>query len=376
MLYSTAKDGSYSTEIPKGKDAGNYTVWYKVTGNTIEGIKSYSDIVPASIAVTIAKRPDEKKEDSNTEPVLKNGSVSISVNSTVYGGNAPTAVVQSTTNDTSNASIVYKPANAPDSAFSGNVPTEVGNYVARVTVPANKEYTECSAVCGFSITYLPVPQNSYSFEGKKGTQGWFTSNVSLVPGDGYQISIGNRNNFTAGPIAITDANAGATFFIRKADTGEQTAGIRIATLRIDAQVPQIHDMEAGGIYFADQKGLLKGTASDKNLDKVLVDGKETETKADGNGNVTFDLPSGRRKQKVEVTVLDKAGNETKMTVITAPAWMKSGVIGEGEYFLEGDGTAYKTPEGSSVWTADGDDTNYMPGITFYANEGDYTFHSH
>ena len=32
ITYSTSEDGVYTGDIPKGTDAGNYTVWYKVTG--------------------------------------------------------------------------------------------------------------------------------------------------------------------------------------------------------------------------------------------------------------------------------------------------------------------------------------------------------
>ena len=381
ILYSTAKDGTYSTAVPTATKAGDYTVWYKVNGDT-----NYTNIDPASVGVKIAQKQEEKKEDKkedkkeekkeDNKTVLKSGSVSISVSSATYGGNPPTPVVTSTTNDVSKATILYKSAAAPDNTYSAKMPSEVGNYAAKVTLPANNEYAECSATCGFSISYLPLPQGAYTIEGTQGTQGWYKSAVKLLPGDGYQISVGNRGNFTAGPIDLSEANAGGVFYVRKAETGEQTDGIKIATLRIDAQVPQIHGMEGGGLYFADENGAVIGTASDKNLDKVLVDGKEVEVKADGKGNVTFDLPTGKRKQKVEITVLDKAGNETKMSVTTAPAWMQAGIIGEGEYFLEGDGTGYKTPTGTSVWTADGDATTYMPGITFYANEGDYNFHKH
>lgn len=375
LLYSFSKDKDYSTEIPKGKDAGTYTVWYKVNGNSVDGKKCYEDLDPVSLSVTIAKKPDEKKDDDNKVTTLKPGSVSISVSNAIYGGNAPTPVVTSATNDVSKASISYKPAAAPDTAFTGTMPSEVGNYVAVVTLPGNNEYTGCTATCGFSISYMQVPAGAYAIEGTQGVGGWYTSDVILEPAAGYQVSVGNRGQFTSQPVLLNEASAGASFYIKKTATGEQSAAIQIATLRIDALKPQIHDMETGGTYFTDKNGVLKGTASDKNLDKVLVDGNTVKTENDGNGNVTFDLPSGKRKQKVEVTVVDKAGNEAQIEVITAPEWMKDGIIREGDLFLEAD-TEYKTPEGSETWTKDGDDTTYMPGISFYADEGDVTFHKH
>ncbi|MCR4815519.1 MAG: MBG domain-containing protein [Lachnospiraceae bacterium] len=371
LLYSLSEKDGYSTEIPKGKDAGTYTVWYKVNGNTIDGKQVYDNIAPASVSVTIAKKPDEKKEDNTV--TVKPGSVSISVNNAIYGGNTPTPVVSSSTNDASKAVISYKPAGAPDSAFTGAMPTEVGTYVAVVSLPENNEYSGCSASCTFSISYMPVPEGAYTISGTIGAGGWYTSEVTLVPATGYQISVKNRQNFTNQAITLSEEDAGSSFFIRNAATGEQSAAIQIAALRIDVLKPQIHDMEEGGTYFTDEKGVLKGSASDKNLDQVRVDGNIIKTETDGNGNVTFDLPSGKRKQKVKVTVVDKAGNEVSMDIITAPEWMKTGVIREGDLFLEAD-TEYKTPTGSSTWTKEGDDTTYMPGISFYSEEGDATFH--
>ena len=372
MLYAMAENGSYSTEIPRAKDAGVYTVWYKVNGDTVDGKKSYDDIAPASVTVSIAKKPDEKKEEE-TVVTVKPGSVSISVNNTIYGGSAPTPVVSSSTNDISQASISYKPSGAPDSAFTGSMPTEVGTYVAVVSLPAKGDYSACSATCGFSIGYLPVPDGAYAITGAQGNGGWYTSQVTLAPGNGYQISVRNRNNFTSQAVTLNETDAGAVFFIRKADTGEQSAAIQIAALRIDDVKPQIQDMEEGGIYFTDEKGVLKGSANDKNLDKVLIDGTAVQTESDGKGNVTFDLPSGKKKQKVKVSVVDKAGNETNMEIITAPEWMRSRVIKEGDLYLEGD-TEYYTPEGDETWTKDNDPTSYMGGISFYTNEGDVTFH--
>ena len=308
LLYSMSKDKDYSTEIPKGKDAGTYTVWYKVNGNSVDGKKCFDDLAPVSLTVTIAKKPEEKKEEENKVVTLKPGSVSIAVSNAIYGGNAPTPVVTSTTNDVSKASISYKPAAAPDTAFTGTMPSEVGNYIAVVTLPGNNEYTACTATCGFFISYMQVPVGAYAIKGTQGVGGWYTSDVTLEPAAGYQVSVGNRGQFTSQPVLLNEANAGASFYIRKTATGEQSAAIQIATLKIDALKPQIHDMETGGTYFTDKKGVLKGTASDKNLDKVLVDGNTVKTESDGNGNVTFDLPSGKRKQKVEVTVVPEREN--------------------------------------------------------------------
>ena len=90
--------------------------------------------------------------------------------------------------------------------------------------------------------------------------------------------------------------------------------------------------------------------------------------------MTFDLPSGKKRQKVTVTVKDQAGNETTTEIVTAPAWMRTGSIMEGELYLEDD-YEYNFPSGTT-WTADGQATTFMGGNTFYAEEGTYNFHKH
>ena len=50
MQYSTEKNGNYSTAIPTGTDAGQYTVYYKVVGGG-----DYNDTQPTFVSVTIDK---------------------------------------------------------------------------------------------------------------------------------------------------------------------------------------------------------------------------------------------------------------------------------------------------------------------------------
>lgn len=50
MQYSTEENGTYSTEIPTGTDAGDYTVWYYVKGDG-----DHSDTQPVKVEVTIEK---------------------------------------------------------------------------------------------------------------------------------------------------------------------------------------------------------------------------------------------------------------------------------------------------------------------------------
>ena len=48
MVYSQSEDGTYTAEIPNGKNAGDYTVWYKVQGDD-----NHNDTTVDSVSVTI-----------------------------------------------------------------------------------------------------------------------------------------------------------------------------------------------------------------------------------------------------------------------------------------------------------------------------------
>ena len=52
MQYSLTENGTYSHDIPTGTDAGAYTVWYRVIGDA-----NHNDTAPASVAVSIGKKP-------------------------------------------------------------------------------------------------------------------------------------------------------------------------------------------------------------------------------------------------------------------------------------------------------------------------------
>ena len=52
MVYSLTEDGGYTTSIPQGTNAGDYTVWYYVQGDA-----NHNDSAKATVSVNIAKAP-------------------------------------------------------------------------------------------------------------------------------------------------------------------------------------------------------------------------------------------------------------------------------------------------------------------------------
>ena len=61
LQYSLASGSGYSTELPKVKNAGTYTVYYKVIGND-----GYADVPENSVSVSVAKRTISVKAENKS----------------------------------------------------------------------------------------------------------------------------------------------------------------------------------------------------------------------------------------------------------------------------------------------------------------------
>lgn len=110
MQYKTGVDGTWSTELPKATNAGEYTIYYKVLGDD-----DHSDFVSEEgITVTIAKA----NAQFTTEPIAN-------ANLTYSGSQLNLVVAGVVTNGT----LEYK---LGDGEWSENIPTavDVGNYKA------------------------------------------------------------------------------------------------------------------------------------------------------------------------------------------------------------------------------------------------------
>lgn len=75
LKYSTEKDGNYTETIPAGKNAGTYTIWYKVFGDDnhsdSEAVSVEVKIAPATI--TIIPDSNQSKIFGQDDPVLDYG---------------------------------------------------------------------------------------------------------------------------------------------------------------------------------------------------------------------------------------------------------------------------------------------------------------
>lgn len=124
MQYSL-DNSTWSNEIPKGKDAGNYTVYYKVKGDS-----DHIDYTPASNTVSVSIAP---KELQSSDLEKSGGSAT-----KVYDGTATSSItvrvrassLYGTDTLSINGSAVYNSANVSDANKITFTPTAIttGNY--------------------------------------------------------------------------------------------------------------------------------------------------------------------------------------------------------------------------------------------------------
>ena len=104
MQYCLTQDGTYSENVPTGKNTGSYTVWYQVIGDS-----NHNDSEPTSVSVTIARQPVNVPESDATvftyDGEKKTYTIAANDNYTVANAeqtNAGTYTVTVTLKDTEN----------------------------------------------------------------------------------------------------------------------------------------------------------------------------------------------------------------------------------------------------------------------------------
>ena len=238
MNYSTAKDGTYSTSIPTGTDAGTYSVWYKGIGDA-----NHEDSTPVEIKVSIAKVPCEVTAPTALNLTYTGGPQAL-VNAGSVGSGATKVQYSSDQNGTyadtiptgTNAgqySVWYK--GIGDSNHEDSTPQEVKVTIAKAdcsyTAPKGKEnlkYTgsaqelaEAGSTSDGTIYYRLKKTEDYSTDVPKGTaKGEYTVWYKIV---------GDSNHNDVEPQSITvviDRNVRATITVLMDDyTYEQTTSL-------------------------------------------------------------------------------------------------------------------------------------------------------
>ncbi len=196
------------------------------------------------------------------------------------------------------AIIEYKEKDADDSTYTTTAPNTVGEYTVRVTVAADADYEEASATKDFSITYLTVPQEAYSLNGTEGTKGWYRSEVTLTPAEGYTVATSLNGTYEA-RLIYNDYTDGVVIYLKNAD-GQMTDAITVGAVKIDKTAPDGDVKFAGNSVKEAFDEIDFGLFFNKNLDVEIV---------------ATDEESGAAK--IEYFKSDKVLTEEEVAAITA-----------------------------------------------------------
>ncbi len=325
-----------------------------------------SEVLPEDEPDYPYEEEDEPIQPStpSVAPAKQSSQISVSMADFIYGGKAPNPQVSVQNGDVSTVTLLYKAAGASDATYQAEMPTEVGTYMVQAILPETEQYYKATATDTFTISYLPEPHPSYNYEGEDAAwySAWFVSDVIITPPGGYQMSIGNRDNFGMQSYTVTEENNTFALYLRKISTGEMTDVI-YDYFNIDSHAPVIENLQDGNVYYGDT---IDVEVTEKHIWAIYINNSEVTGfwEQDDSGSYTYPIDVGYKKEEYVIRIDDKADNETEISVYLAPAWMEEGIVGAGQYYLHA-GEEYSLPAGSD-WKVEGDTTVYSGGINFYA----------
>ena len=366
ITFDTNSDGKDDVKFEfKKKDADDST--YTTTKPSTKG--SYT------IRATVPETAKYNKVTCTDDFIisLREAEASVVVDDSYVGTKYD---VELTTNSDGKDSAVYeyRAKSAPDSAYSKDKPTAAGSYVVRVTVPETARYTKVVCTDDFTISYLPAPTPPYTMKGTKGSNGYFTSDVELIPADGYEISTVFGQDYSDAIPYSDDLNI---VYLRRTSDGALTSAIAVSSRpKIDKDNPSFSDddgdLEDGSVHYGKN---YKLKISDPNLASLTVNGDPVGTNGDGT-EVTLD--PGNYKKTFLIVAEDEAGNKTTITVTVKADWMKDMTLPADLLLPLIRNELYKLGKGKwkvRLENAATDDPTVYSGNTpvYVMTDGDYTF---
>lgn len=172
FTYSTSKDGTFTDAIPQGTDAGNYTVWYKFTGDAshtdidateVTGVSiAKYDITNAVAATAIEDQQCTGAQITPDAPAIKmdettidaeNYEVTYGANNTVGEGSIIYTAKNESTNFTGTKTLTFNITNSALVVTADNYEGTYDGIAHGITVTADE---------GATITYRTTDSGEYS----------------------------------------------------------------------------------------------------------------------------------------------------------------------------------------------------------------------
>ena len=252
LLYSLSKDGTYSETIPTGTDAGEYTVWYKV-----EGDSNHKDSQPGSITATIA-------------PKTVTATVTVSGGSLTYTGDPlkPNVIVK-------DGDTVISPEEY-DVSYRDNV--NAGTATVTVRNKAGGNYTVSGSAtfeigkAASEVRTAPGANAGLVYNG--GEQTLITAGTAL--GGKLKYRLGETGEFTEALPKATDAGTYTVYCMVEGDGNHRDSEVQSLTVTIDKAKVTVKALDKR-IYTDDKAPDLSKPVLDKDYTVSAMFGEDALT---------------------------------------------------------------------------------------------------
>ena len=252
LLYSLSKDGTYSETIPTGTDAGEYTVWYKV-----EGDSNHKDSQPWSVTATIA-------------PKTVTATVTVSGGSLTYTGDPlkPGVIVK-------DGDTVISPEEY-DVSYRDNV--NAGTATVTVRNKAGGNYTVSGSAtfeigkAASEVRTAPGANAGLVYNG--GEQTLITAGTAL--GGKLKYRLGETGEFTEALPKATDAGTYTVYCMVEGDGNHRDSEMQSLTVTIDKAKVTVKALDKR-IYTDDKAPDLSKPVLDKDYTVSAMFGEDALT---------------------------------------------------------------------------------------------------
>ena len=252
LLYSLSKDGTYSETIPTATDAGEYTVWYKV-----EGDSNHKDSQPESVTATIA-------------PKTVTATVTVSGGSLTYTGDPlkPGVIVK-------DGDTVISP-DEYDVSYKDNV--NAGTATAIIKNKAGGNYTVSGSAtfeigkAASEVRTAPGANAGLVYNG--GEQTLITAGTAL--GGKLKYRLGETGEFTEALPKATDAGTYTVYCMVEGDGNHRDSEVQSLTVTIDKAKVTVKALDKR-IYTDDKAPDLSKPVLDKDYTVSAMFGEDALT---------------------------------------------------------------------------------------------------
>lgn len=359
--YALSKDGPWSTTYPTGTNAGTYTVWYRV-----QETNNYTGLAPASVDVTINKKP-------------VNPTIMLNQDTFTYDGTEKKPVV--TLKESNDAAAATIPASEYTVAYSGNV--NVGTATVTVTAkadgnysftpdPVTKDFTinkkQAKVVTAPEAAGRPLSFNTYA-------QRLVTAGVA--EGGTMVYRVGDTGDFKPGIPEETDAGTYKVYYKVQGDGNHSDSEVCTTPVTVTIAPKTVKDPTIE-LQNDDGSALVSYTydGSAKEPKAVVKDGSDIIGDAEYNVVYSDNTDAG----KATVTITDKPGGNYTVTGSATFVINKADIVfnpAPSAATLTYDGTAHEllvpgtTTGGTVLYALNSATSTFTDAIPTGVNAGSY-----